>query len=169
MLFYLMLSSVGFSVPLTMTQQGRIVDSSGAGYEGFHTLHFRFYDAETGGSILWEEVQTVSVIGGYYAAVLGANQPSNTLDEAVLSLYPLYLELTVEGVTMLSPPTVVPELRASAPLVTIPSTKDSLRTSSTPSAKPPGIPCTLLQSTVIGAPTQCPPESTTGSVVISAN
>ena len=40
-----LLASQALAVPLQMTQQGRIVDSDGVGYEGAHTLHFEIYDA----------------------------------------------------------------------------------------------------------------------------
>ena len=92
-----LLASEALAVPLQMTQQGRIVDSDGAPYEGLHTLAFQIYDEETGGNVVWLEVQTITLTNGYYAAVLGADEQGNPLDESVLSLYPLYLQLTVDG------------------------------------------------------------------------
>ena len=83
-MFLLALIEISFAVPLQMTQQGRIVDSDGAPYEGLHTLAFQIFDEQTGGSVVWQEVQTLTVTNGYYAAVLGADVSSNALDESVL-------------------------------------------------------------------------------------
>ena len=46
---------------------------------------------------MWEELLIVNVTNGYYAAVLGANTSLNPLDEQVLSLYPIYLGLEIDG------------------------------------------------------------------------
>ena len=47
----LILSSIGFAVPLQITQQGRILDGNGAGVSGLHDLTFRIYDAETSATL----------------------------------------------------------------------------------------------------------------------
>ena len=57
----LILSSIGFAVPLQVTQQGRILDGNGAGVSGLHDLTFRIYDAETSGTLLWEESITTTM------------------------------------------------------------------------------------------------------------
>ena len=64
MLLFL-LGSLGWSVPLQMTQQGRVLDATGAAYEGVHTFEIRIFDAETGGHELWDEVQAVNTITIY--------------------------------------------------------------------------------------------------------
>ena len=95
-----LLLSVALAVPLQMTQQGRILDSDGVPYEGIQAFEYRIYDAETGGNLLWEDTLAVNTRNGYYAAVLGSDPLVNPLDEQVLSLYPLYLELTVSGTVL---------------------------------------------------------------------
>ena len=85
------------AVPLQMTHQGRLLEPSGAAVTGLHDLTFRIYDDPTGGVLLWEELITVDFTGGYYAAVLGADEVNNPLDSAVLSLYPIYMELEVDS------------------------------------------------------------------------
>ena len=50
------------AVPLQITQQGRIVDSSGQSLEGSQFVVFRIYDAETGGNIIWDEILTVQFV-----------------------------------------------------------------------------------------------------------
>ena len=92
-LFLSLLSSPSFAVPLQVTQQGRILDSNGAALNTSDLVIFRIYDAESGGSLLWDETITVHFNNGYYATILGADEVNNPLDSDVLSLYPLYLEL----------------------------------------------------------------------------
>ena len=86
-----------------LTQQGRLLDSSGAAISGFHSIDFRIYDDISTGLLLWEENLTVDFVNGYYAAVLGADEINNPLDETILSLYPLYLEIEVDTTGPLSP------------------------------------------------------------------
>ena len=91
-MFLLLLQSLNaHAVPLQLTQQGRVVDSSGAGVSGVELVGFRIYDDPSNGNLLWDEYISVSFTNGYYAAVLGSDSVNNPLDSAVLSLYPLYL------------------------------------------------------------------------------
>ena len=103
MLFYLLLLPLAEAVPLQLTQQGRLLDSTGAAISGFHSMDFRIYDDISSGLLLWEENLTVDFNNGYYAAVLGTDELNNPLDETVLSLYPLYLEIEVDTTGPLAP------------------------------------------------------------------
>ena len=85
------------AVPLQITQQGRILDTSGAALSATHDLTFRIYDSSSGGSVYWSETLTVNFTNGYYATVLGADEQNNALDSSTLSLYPLFLELQVDN------------------------------------------------------------------------
>ena len=98
----LFLTHVAGAVPLQMTQQGRVLDTDGAPYEGLHSFYFRVYDQETGGTMLWEDLYVVQVTNGYYATTLGANESINPLDHTVFSLYPVFLELTINNGVPLS-------------------------------------------------------------------
>ena len=91
------------AVPLQITQQGRIIDSSGQSLEGSQFVVFRIYDAETGGNIIWDEILTVQFTNGYYATVLGTDELGNPLDSSVLVNYPLYLELQLDSNSPMSP------------------------------------------------------------------
>lgn len=102
LIFYIFMSTAE-AVPLQLSQQGRMLDASGAAVTGYHDITFRVYDDISIGLLLWEEVLTVDFNNGYYAAVLGTDELNNPLDESVLSLYPLYLELEVDGSGPLSP------------------------------------------------------------------
>ncbi|MGC6511038.1 MAG: fibrinogen-like YCDxxxxGGGW domain-containing protein [Myxococcota bacterium] len=99
---YLFGLSVAFGVPLQLSQQGRLLDSSGAALEGTQTLHFRIYDDLLTGNLLYEEDLSVAFNNGYYSVSLGTDT-SNPLDESVLSLYPLFLEVEIDTSGPLSP------------------------------------------------------------------
>ena len=58
------LMSMSHAVPLQMTQQGRLLDASGAAITGTHDLTFRIYDDQNAGSVLWSEVLTVQFNNG---------------------------------------------------------------------------------------------------------
>ena len=94
--------SIAEAVPLQLTQQGRLLDSSGAAFQGVQNLHFRIYDDLSAGNLLYEEMLSVVFSNGYYAVSLGTDS-NNPLDESVLSLYPLFLELEVGSTGPLSP------------------------------------------------------------------
>ena len=98
----LLLAQLVEAVPLQMTQQGRVLDVDGAPYEGLHSFYFRIYDQQTGGAMLWEDLYVVQVTNGYYATTLGANESINPLDHTVLSLHPIFLELTIDNGLALS-------------------------------------------------------------------
>lgn len=91
------------AVPLQLTQQGRLLDSTGSAVTGIHTVTFSLYDASTGGYQWWTESVSVSFNNGYYSAILGADEQNNPLDTSTLALYPLYLEVQINGGSPLSP------------------------------------------------------------------
>ena len=98
-----LLSFNAHAVPLQITQQGRILDASGAAVTGAHLVIFRLYDDATSGTSLWDETQTVMFNNGYYASILGSDEVGNPLDSEVLSQYPLYLELQLGTNTPMTP------------------------------------------------------------------
>ena len=62
--------STAQAVPMQLSQQGRLVDSSGAAAAGNHNLTFRLYNAGTGGTLLWNETcQQLEVSKGDIAEV----------------------------------------------------------------------------------------------------
>ena len=94
--------SVLNAVPLQITQQGRLLDGSGASVTGVHTLTFRVYTDVTGGSVLWSESLSVQFNNGYYATVLGTDTQNN-FDSDTLLNYPIYLEVQLDANTPMSP------------------------------------------------------------------
>jgi hypothetical protein len=59
-------------------------------------MTFRLYDAETGGSLLWSENQSVNVTGGIYNVILGS---AASLSPSLFSSDNRWLEMTVNGET----------------------------------------------------------------------
>ena len=63
-------------IPNTLSYQGVLKDAGGALVpNGDYSLTFNLYTAATGGTTLWSEVQTVSVIDGIFNVILGQITP----------------------------------------------------------------------------------------------
>lgn len=63
-------------VPSLIRYQGQAVDSQKVPLEGPYTLTFRLYDAETGGTKVWEEIQlNIVLTGGRFNVLLGQVTP----------------------------------------------------------------------------------------------
>ena len=70
-------ASSAHAAPSQFTHQGRLLADDGTPMTGEATITFRVINAETGGTELWKETQTVPLTNGFYAAVLGANETEN--------------------------------------------------------------------------------------------
>ncbi len=90
-------ASSAHAVPGQFTHQGRLLNDDGSPKTGEASITFRVINAETGGTILWKERQTVLLNNGFYAAVLGADETENPLNTAVLQEGPVWLELQLDG------------------------------------------------------------------------
>ena len=62
------------AVPMQTMHQGRLLDGDGVAMEGEVEVTFRLIDAETGGTIVWEETSTLTLTSGFYVSVLGADE-----------------------------------------------------------------------------------------------
>ncbi len=91
----LALPAQAHAVPLQLAHQGRLLDADLAPLDGSHDLTFRLYDAPEHGALLWEDTVSETFTGGYYSAVLGADD-ANPLDDGIFATAPIYLELTVD-------------------------------------------------------------------------
>ena len=89
--------SGALAVPAQLTTQGRVLDSTGAPLEDTVDVTFRLLDGESGGTTLWEELQTVTFTSGFYTVMLGADESGNPLEGSVLDQWPLYLEVQLDG------------------------------------------------------------------------
>jgi len=85
--------------PTTLLQQGRILDGNGAPFSGVHGMSFSLFDAESGGTELWNEDHAATLDSGFYSVTLGRFAP---LDDLLFANGPLWLQLTVDG-SVLSP------------------------------------------------------------------
>ncbi len=91
--------------PTTLSYQGTLFDSSGSPVTGSIGMTFRFYNATSSGTKLWEEVRTgtnaVPIKDGLFHVLLGGLTPIPT---SVWSNTSVYLAILIEGEsTELSP------------------------------------------------------------------
>lgn len=96
----LTISAASAAVPSTLTQQGRLFDSSGAPATGSVSIVFTVYDAASGGTALWTETQTVTLDEGYFSVRLGESQPIAT---TVFNGSTRYLGVAVGGDPEMTP------------------------------------------------------------------
>ncbi len=66
-------------IPLTMSLQAVLDSTGGPPPTGSYTLTFKLYNAETLGTLLYTEVQVVSIVDGLYSVVLGSVNPLDSL------------------------------------------------------------------------------------------
>ena len=91
----LAVSSSAWAVPGTLSQQGRLFDSSGVPLENSHSISFSLHDAASGGSVEWSETLSLDFDNGYYSAELGN---SDSIDPSIFDRgAPLYLGIAVDG------------------------------------------------------------------------
>lgn len=82
-------------VPVTMTQQGRIMDGDEP-MTDVHTMEFSLYDTASDGNLLWsDEIDADLGDDGVYTVVLGGDD--NPIDATILQDGEVYLQLTVNG------------------------------------------------------------------------
>ena len=106
-LFLASLFGTAHAVPMQLSQQGRLVDSSGAAAAGNHNLTFRLYNAGTGGTLLWNETVSTNFTNGYYSVVLGSDTINNPLEDSVLESGDLYVEIEIDSDGPLTPRSAV--------------------------------------------------------------
>jgi hypothetical protein len=68
------LTTTAYAIPKLISYQGVLNDSSGNPVDDTVEMTFRIYDASTGGNLLWNETQNVSVSDGIFNVELGAIQ-----------------------------------------------------------------------------------------------
>ncbi len=102
-LFALLLSTLSTPAqpPPLINYQGRLVDGTNL-VNGSIGLSLRLFPQSVGGSILYEDSNTVAVADGLYSTFLGDNTTDGSLDILFQEDFPLYLETMVNG-TALAP------------------------------------------------------------------
>jgi hypothetical protein len=94
----LALAAPAAAVPETMSFTARVTDN-GAPATGSLSVHIALFDAETGGTMVWEETQTLTANEGLVYATLGS---TTALTPTVLDGRTLFAELSIES-DVLSP------------------------------------------------------------------
>jgi len=89
----LALASPAAAVPETVSFTARVSDN-GAPATGDLAIHIALFDAATGGTMVWEETQTLTADAGLVYATLGS---TTALTPTVLDGRGLFAELTIEG------------------------------------------------------------------------
>jgi hypothetical protein len=73
----LALASVLYAIPQTINYQG-LLEEDGVLVDGSRDVTFRIYDGSQGGSVMWEEEQTVIFVDGVFSVLLGGTEPIPT-------------------------------------------------------------------------------------------
>jgi hypothetical protein len=80
------------------TYQGVLMDASGNLYSGSVTITYRIFDAETDGTEIYNQSETVTVAEGRFDSIVGPSTAIVGLDPADLS-QPLWIELEIDDGT----------------------------------------------------------------------
>lgn len=94
--------------PSTITQQGRLLDTTGAGVTGDTPFVFSIYNVDTGGTALWTESKTITLDDGYFSTQLGSD---TAFDANLFDGTTLYLGIKVGN---------DPEMTPRQPIVAVP-------------------------------------------------
>ncbi len=87
-------------VPKLIRYQGQVVDSQGVPLEGPYSLHFRLYNAQTGGTVVWEETQAnIPITKGQFSILLGQVTPLTAMQWD----QPCWLSVQVNAESELAP------------------------------------------------------------------
>ena len=70
------------AVPLELTHQGRLLDSTGAPLATTENVTVKLFDAPSSGNVVHEETQSITFDNGYYAFAIGADESNPLLMEA---------------------------------------------------------------------------------------
>jgi len=100
LLLLLLPATAAAAVPTTIGWQG-VVSDGGNLLQGAHDLTFRLYTTASGGTALWTETQTLTLVDGVGEAVLGSVQSLGAVDFAQA----LWLGVAVDGGAELEPRT----------------------------------------------------------------
>ncbi len=89
-------------VPMIITYQGELSDGDGNPVDGERGIDIYIFDEQTGGTLLWQETQNVTVVNGLFTVKLGEDT-ENPLDPLFDQQY--WLGISIAGGDELSPRT----------------------------------------------------------------
>jgi microcystin-dependent protein len=98
---FLLMSTNSFAdIPKTLNYQGRLMNTVGQPVnDGQYSVTFRLYAAVSGGTMVWEEAQSVASSNGYFNIVLG----NTTALTPAIFLQPLWVGVQVGNVVEMTP------------------------------------------------------------------
>jgi len=64
-------------VPQQINYQGLLTDDVGTPLDGDYQMVFSIYDASSGGTPIWSEIQTATVVNGIYNVQIGQDPTGN--------------------------------------------------------------------------------------------
>ena len=82
LLLLALLPSVASAVPLELTHQGRLLDSTGAPLATTENVTVKLFDAPASGNVVFEETQSITFDNGYYTLAIGADESNPLLMDA---------------------------------------------------------------------------------------
>jgi len=86
-------------IPELLHYQGRLVDGGGV-VNGNAQMSFTLFTSVTGGTALYQELQTVPVVDGLYSVSIGASNSTPNALASVFTNHTVYLEVSVNGSTL---------------------------------------------------------------------
>jgi len=81
-------------VPQLINYQGMLTDANDNPLSGSYSIQFKIYNSASGGSALWTELQTVSVVEGIFSVILGT---STSIPLTVFDGSDKYLSIKVDS------------------------------------------------------------------------
>ena len=97
-LMLLLFPAVATAIPFELSHSGRLLDSAGNPLDGAHTVDFSLYGAETGGSPVWTEQDSLTFDRGVFHARLG---DGTSLDTGLFTADEVWLGISVDSGTEL--------------------------------------------------------------------
>jgi hypothetical protein len=92
--------SVSASVPKQISVQGFVRDQSGTPVSGTHVMKLKLYNAVTGGTLVYSDVESVTLDNGIYSTNLGNQIP---LPDSLIFDQQYFLGVTIDNGNELSP------------------------------------------------------------------
>ncbi len=100
----ILIAGLVWAVPGSINYQGKLTDHDGTSVsDGTYSMHFRIYNVASGGTPLWEDVQSVDVTGGVYNVTIPADPVANPFTEVLINSTSLYLGIAVESDSEMTP------------------------------------------------------------------
>ena len=98
LLYFAALSTASAQAPGMFRYQGRLVDGTNL-VNATLPMSFKLYNAESDGTLLYEDSSSVQIVDGLYSTMIGDDTIFGSLGNALTNAT-VYLELTIDGETL---------------------------------------------------------------------